>query len=174
MEGELAHHLSPSSPEEDEFLRRITGEPTLRTQAVNEQFGDELAWQAANRRQVFSSEGSRWLASGWGSSSLPDYSDVPTNLVALGGPEVCFPDPVCDELNIEAEQLFVPHPQPIHLVDRTPISDSHNDSARLELTPRRRNSGNNVNFVAAVAVGLVAVSFAMGLAQSRTGTRTAR
>ncbi len=34
--------------------------------------------------------------------------------------------------------------------------------------------GNNVDFVSAVAIGLVAVSFAVGLAQSRSSARTAR
>jgi hypothetical protein len=57
------------------------------------------------------------------------------------------------------------------MVNCVRISDERVSINRRERTRGGDGAGKNVNVVAAVAIGLMAVSFAVGLAQSRPGAR---
>ncbi len=179
LEGELEQadsplHAEPLHLEEDEFLRCMAFKAASMAEPVNAVPVEEPLWSPDQRKEFFSPGGSYWVANGWSSIDLPDYSADLQGVSRESSTEDCFFDRSSDQPRVESERRVVPHGSLRPMVNRARTSDDRAKLIRRERSQGGVNTGKNVNVVTVVAIGLMAVSFAMGLAQSRSGARVRR
>jgi hypothetical protein len=171
LDDELSHVHSALPLEEDEFLRCMAFKAASKAEPVNGIPDEELLWAPDQKKEFFSPTGSHWVASGWSNAGLPEHSASHQSLPPVGSVEDCFFDHSLDEPASETDEESMPRRSLRPMVNCVRISDERVSINRRERTRGGDGAGKNVNVVAAVAIGLMAVSFAVGLAQRRSGSK---
>ena len=168
LDGELGQAQSALPSEEDEFLRCIAFKAASMPGPVNAEPVEEPLWLPGEKQEFFSPRGSHWVAGGWSSTGVPERSAAVRHVRDAG-----VHQPIARHLVQVARQLLqvlvaVAARSPRPMVNGARISENRATLSRRERSQRGDSTDKNVSVVAAVAIGLVAVSFAVGLAQSRS------
>ncbi len=179
LEGELeqAHsplHADTLNSEVDEFLRSRAYKAASMSEPVNAVPVEVPLWSPDKRKEFFSPGGSHWVANGWSSIDLPNYAADFQTVSPVSSSEDCFFDRSSDQPCVKSELGSDPHDSQQSTVNKARIVDDRVRPSRSVRSQGDVNAGKNVNVVTVVAIGLVAVSFVVGLAQSRPGARVRR